>query len=355
MKKVYLISCTKSKQSYECSAEEMYKTSSLYNYSLNYALKHVADKNNQIFILSAKHHLLRLSKVIEPYERTLKNMNSQEKQEWGYIVFKQLDVLFDINNTEFIFLAGNDYIEPLANYLVKWSNPVPKDKRELGKRLNWLKSQVNGEIKSNSKRIDNKIVVKSIENSKIINAKQLRNKDGLKEINNTKPGWYKWWAPKETLELILNSQHLENNYFDVVLSSLTTKYINNKQYYYIYVGVAINESVQRRIDWHVNQKHGISSVKSGFLSTLRQSISSLAVKDQLEEDVTNTILDTLFVEIHDLDDMIKSNSAKMKLLAIEENEINTHVLPLNIKGNKNEILTSYLKELKKLRKISKPH
>lgn len=353
MKKVYLIGCTKSKQSYECCAEEMYKTSSLFNYSLNYALKHVTDKDNQIFILSAKHHLLRLSKMIYPYEQTLKTMNKQEKNEWGYIVFKQLDILFDINDTEFIFLAGNDYIEPLANYLIKWSNPVPKDKRELGKRLNWLKLQVYNETKSNLRSTLNKTKIHSTENIKVIPANKLRNKDEMMQISKTEPGWYKWWAPKETLKIILNSEYLEDNYFDSIMPFLTSKYIDNKQYYYIYAGVAINESIQRRIDWHINQKHTITSVQSGFLSTFRQSISSLAARTQLDEETTNKILDTLYVEVHTVNHIIKSNFAKLELLAIEENEINTHVLPLNIKGNKNEILTNYLQDLKKLRKISK--
>lgn len=44
MNYVYLIGCTKIKQKYCCSAEEMYAPSTLFKASLNYALNHVDDK-----------------------------------------------------------------------------------------------------------------------------------------------------------------------------------------------------------------------------------------------------------------------------------------------------------------------
>ena len=71
------------------------------------------DKYSQIFILSAKYHLLSLSKVIEPYDVTLKKMKSLEIKEWGKIVFNQMQKMFDMKNTHFIFLTGIDYIKPL--------------------------------------------------------------------------------------------------------------------------------------------------------------------------------------------------------------------------------------------------
>lgn len=73
MKKVYLISCTSKKQEFKCIAEEMYSKSLLFRLSLSYALNRVDDKNSQIFVLSAKYGLLPLSKIIEPYNMTLKS------------------------------------------------------------------------------------------------------------------------------------------------------------------------------------------------------------------------------------------------------------------------------------------
>lgn len=54
MKNVYLIACTKSKQNYQCPAEEMYMKSSLYRLAYEYCINLVNDKYTQIYILSAK-------------------------------------------------------------------------------------------------------------------------------------------------------------------------------------------------------------------------------------------------------------------------------------------------------------
>lgn len=62
--KIALVSCSKSKQCYPCKACEMYMPSSLFRYSYQYAKKY-ADK---VYILSAKHGLLRENMIIEPYD-----------------------------------------------------------------------------------------------------------------------------------------------------------------------------------------------------------------------------------------------------------------------------------------------
>lgn len=141
MKKVYLISCTSKKQEFKCIAEEMYSKSLLFRLSLSYALNRVDDKNSQIFVLSAKYGLLPLSKIIEPYNMTLKSMKKSEIAEWGKNVYGQMQQTFDLENTQFIFLAGQSYIKPLEEYLNNKNieNPIPINKRMIGKRIKWLK------------------------------------------------------------------------------------------------------------------------------------------------------------------------------------------------------------------------
>ena len=175
MKEVYLIGCTKRKQNYKCCAEEMYMTSTLFQASLNYALSKVENKYDQIFILSAKYHLISLNQLIKPYDLTLKKMKQLEIKQWSKIVYEQLKTKFDINNTHFIFLAGNNYIKPLIPYLDKnkYINPIPLEYRVIGKRIKWLKEN-------------------SYNNSQIILAKDLRKTELIKTIPKDKPGWYKW-------------------------------------------------------------------------------------------------------------------------------------------------------------------
>ncbi len=190
-------------------------------------------------------------------------------------------------------------------------------------------------------------------NNNPISAKLLRNKNELNKISKTFPGWYKWWADEISLKKLLNSPYLKNKYYSTLVSNLTTKKINNKTYYYIYVGVAIKESIQDRLNWHINQKHSKSSVESGFLSTLRQSLSSLVAGNQYDEEKTNKFIDTLIVEYFPIKEEIKSIKAKEIIEGIEKKEINSNFLPLNIKDNRNILLKDYLKELSKARKKSK--
>lgn len=189
--------------------------------------------------------------------------------------------------------------------------------------------------------------------NKVITAKDLRKKDKLLKVPSNVPGWYKWWAPKEALSILLNSSYINNKYLNILKKHLTKKKINGKVYYYIYVGVAIKESIRDRLDWHVNQKHTTTSVVSGFLSTLRQSISSLVAGDQYNEKATNELIDMLVIEYYSINLPIKSIEAKEYIETIEKNEMNNNVLPLNIRDNKNELVKDFLKELSMARKNSK--
>ena len=195
--------------------------------------------------------------------------------------------------------------------------------------------------------------MKFIMDKEYVYSKELRNPNHLKEVPKDMPGWYRWWAPEEALKMLLDSPYLNNKYLSSLLSHLTIKNINGKNYYYIYVGVATKRSIQSRLNWHINQHHTKSSVESGFLSTLRKSISSLVAFNQYDEDATNNFINMLIVEYHSVNLPIKSNEAKEKIEGIEKNEIDNNVLILNIKENKNVLLKDYLKELKKIRKNSK--
>lgn len=199
------------------------------------------------------------------------------------------------------FLAGNNYIKPLIPYLDKnkYINPIPLEYRVIGKRIKWLNENTNNI-------------------SQRIFAKDLRNIECIKSIPKDKPGWYKWWAPQEVLEKLLNSKYIENEHLSYLLPYLTNKKIEGVDYYYIYVGIAVKESIRDRLNWHINQHHTISSVKSGILSTLRQTISSLVAGNQFDEKTTNRLIDSLFVEYFPINLEIKSDEAKEKIENIEK-------------------------------------
>ena len=126
-------------------------------------------------------------------------------------------------------------------------------------------------------------------------------------------------------------------------------------YYCLYVGIAIKESIRARLNWHVNQCHSESAVKSGTLSTLRQTLSSLAAGNQYDEAATNAIINQMVVEYHPVAHPINSEPARREILRIEQEEMAQHIVPLNIMGNYHAILQPFLTELKKVRKASNPH
>lgn len=133
MKKIILISCVSQKLDTPNKAENLY-TSSLFKYNLKYAKKLNPDK---ILILSAKYGVVELDQIIEPYDLTLNNMKIGDIKTWASNVLIQLNKYADIENDEFIFLAGEKYRKYLLNHLRKFI--IPFEGLKIGYQLQKLK------------------------------------------------------------------------------------------------------------------------------------------------------------------------------------------------------------------------
>ena len=107
------LSCTKEKADKRCKACEMYMPSSLFAKSYEYAKSMNPDK---IYILSAKHHLLPLSRVIAPYNETLNDASVDERKAWTEEVIKQMKSHGIDFNAKTYFFCGENYIEFLKDY-----------------------------------------------------------------------------------------------------------------------------------------------------------------------------------------------------------------------------------------------
>ncbi len=144
MKQIILIACVSLKGDKKTKAKDLYK-SSLFKSSLAYAYKQNPDN---IYILSALHHLLDLDKEIEPYDVTLSNvpkdkrkaglkiLSTSEKKEWGKKVIEQLSAKTDLKKDNFIILAGQEYIKPIIADISHFTNPL-KGLRQ-GERVKFL-------------------------------------------------------------------------------------------------------------------------------------------------------------------------------------------------------------------------
>ena len=140
MAKIVLLSCTKSKLDKPSPAQELYSASPMFRKTLEYGKSLDPDK---MFILSAKHHLVPLTKELAPYDKTLKEMPKAEKEKWGEETVKQMKSAgISPEKDKFIFLTGSEYMKPLAKYIPDSNMEKPMEGKRFGQRLKWLNSQI---------------------------------------------------------------------------------------------------------------------------------------------------------------------------------------------------------------------
>lgn len=128
------LSCTKTKADHRCKAVDMYSASYRFKARLEYALSLTERKN--IFILSAKHHLLRLSDEIVPYKRTLLDMSAEECKEWAEICKKRMKQKGIDFNQKAVYLTGEKYNKYLKGTFSQEKFPL-KGKSDVA-ALAWL-------------------------------------------------------------------------------------------------------------------------------------------------------------------------------------------------------------------------
>jgi len=152
MSKIVFLSCTKSKLDKPSPAQELYSASPMFQKTLEYGKSLNPDK---MYILSAKHHLVPLTKELAPYDLTLKEMNKDAKEKWGEETIKQIKQAgINPEKDTFIFLAGTEYIKPLLKYIPEGNIEEPMKGKRFGQRLKWLNSQV-GKVKEFIYKIKN--------------------------------------------------------------------------------------------------------------------------------------------------------------------------------------------------------
>ncbi len=136
MNKIILISCVSKKLPYKTKAKNLY-VSPLFKYNLRYAHSLNPDK---IFILSAKYGLVDLESEVEPYDQTLNNMKKEELKQWSGKIINQLKEQTDLQEDEFIFLAGEMYRKFLIPFIKNYK--VPMQGLGIGNQLKYLKESL---------------------------------------------------------------------------------------------------------------------------------------------------------------------------------------------------------------------
>ena len=170
----------------------------------------------------------------------------------------------------------------------------------------------------------------------------MKNIKSIKELRNDlscvekKTGCYIWWFDENGKDILLKE-----------LPGVDKSRIQRKgNYYALYYGIA--KDCRQRINWHINQKHSISAVKSGYLSTLRQTLSALLGKDMTcsEKDVNN------FMDTHCCWswEYTPSREIAEDIESAELSAQSKNCYPLNIQKN-NTVSRDVIQKLSELRKI----
>ena len=108
------------------------------------------------------------------------------------------------------------------------------------------------------------------------------------------PGVYRWWFTEKDTQLLMKP--FGNK---LCWNRIVQRKIDGATYYALYAG--ISKDLLGRIKWHATQKHSASAVKSGYLSTLRQSVSALLGKDQSKsEKCVSALLEQCYWEWEDM-------------------------------------------------------
>ena len=92
-------------------------------------------------ILSAKHGLIGVDKLVEPYDMSLNNFNAFERGHWARRVESQIyDLSIDYDNI--IFLAGKNYREPLGSFL-PYKTEQPLKGLGIGEQKQFIKNALD--------------------------------------------------------------------------------------------------------------------------------------------------------------------------------------------------------------------
>ncbi len=152
-------------------------------------------------------------------------------------------------------------------------------------------------------------------------------------------GIYKWWFRGTAIDSLLTPLGNVNK------EQLLHKKINNVGYYALYFGIA--KSCRERLAWHIGQHHNPSSVKSGYLSTLRQTLSALlgCNMTKSEKEVNEFMDDNCYLEW-------EYTNNREEAHIIESSELCNNYYPLNIQGNK-VVPCEIKRKLSQIRKMYK--
>lgn len=139
MQQIVLVGCGSAKQKAGFyKAKDLY-TSDYFKQKYEYA----ESLGFPIYIISALNHLLDVNDMVESYDYTLKGKSKSVKMKWGEKVVSELKEKYpNLDDCNFIILAGNDYSEPLVELLGREHCTLPVEGLPIGKQRSFFKQEI---------------------------------------------------------------------------------------------------------------------------------------------------------------------------------------------------------------------
>lgn len=141
MKTIYLLSCCKEKLPYASPAKKLYQSTG-FKKSLRYAL---SKRPDAIYILSAKHHVVSLNEVIEPYDENLSWKPESQQKSWAEICISELKSRFNLKDDKFVILCGEDYYKNLIGQNRIENYEIPLNGKTAGSCLSWFDANTSNQ------------------------------------------------------------------------------------------------------------------------------------------------------------------------------------------------------------------
>jgi len=196
-KRLAIINCKSKKQTYKCTAEELYSISFQFRSQVEFIKEYYDD----YLILSTKYGLVYPNSIIEPYEISLatgsrlKNTNSLseiELKEWINSVTNQIESLSRLYDVIDLHIS-NQYLNPIKNVLSH-------------DNITHIKQPVNpGLVKTRYKEVLDAHMLGEVVDLNVIGEKR-KSKD---------PETEKWWYHPEHEPFFGFSRHLKKKYPNV--------------------------------------------------------------------------------------------------------------------------------------------
>ena len=137
MKTIYLIGCCYEKLDRKAAARDLYISR-----GFKVRLAYAESKNpDAIYVLSGKHHLVKLDKEIAPYDLNLDEQTAEYRHDWNERIVDDLSLVSDLREDKYVILAGKTYYEDIVSHMDKFE--IPLASLEHTEAIKWLEENTN--------------------------------------------------------------------------------------------------------------------------------------------------------------------------------------------------------------------